>query len=492
MKSNDMIQSRDDIRFQMQSALKENNTEAFYQAFDSMLNCIADEVKQGYEEKVRELKTELNKQVLSDRGVRQLTTEERTYYQKLGEAMKSADPKQALSSLDVVMPETIINAVFDDLKSGHPLLSHVGFMPTNGITTMIMNANGEQKAIWGKLTDEILKELSSGFINVDTTLMKLSAFIPVAKSMLDIGPEWLDRYVREVLYEALANGLEAAIVTGTGKDMPIGMDRQVGDGVTVTGGIYPKKEPVSVTNFEPETVGNLVSLIATDPNGKPRAVNTLILIVNPQDYYQKVMPATTLMAPDGSYRNDVMPTPMVIIQSNSLARGEAILGMGNKYFAGAGSAVGGKIEYDDSYRFLEDERVYLIKLYANGFPKDNNAFLRLDISGVLPVTYKVTQVAPPAPSGNAALSSLSLGAAALSPEFAAETTTYSAATSNTQNTINAVPADASALLSVLLNNEEVENGSALIWKAGENTVQVTVTAENGTTLKTYTVTVTKS
>lgn len=60
--------------------------------------------------------------------------------------------------------------------------------------------------------------------------------------MVDLGPEWLDNYVRQVLYEALANGLEYGIVTGNGNKEPIGMDRQVGDDVSVTGGVYPQKK----------------------------------------------------------------------------------------------------------------------------------------------------------------------------------------------------------------------------------------------------------
>ena len=42
------------------------------------------------------------------RGVRQLTTQERDYYQKVIAAMQSQDPKQALANVDVVMPETVI------------------------------------------------------------------------------------------------------------------------------------------------------------------------------------------------------------------------------------------------------------------------------------------------------------------------------------------------------------------------------------------------
>ncbi len=152
---------------------------------------------------------------------------------------------------------------------------------------MIMNTNGYQEAAWGKLCDEIIKELLSGFETIDMMLLKLSAFIPVCKAMLDLGPEWLDSYVRQVLYEALANGLEAGIIVGDGNGKPIGMNRQVGDTVTVTGGVYPEKNKITVDNFNAETIGNLISLIAVDKNGKPRDVRDLILVVNPQDYFQK-------------------------------------------------------------------------------------------------------------------------------------------------------------------------------------------------------------
>lgn len=493
MKSNDILfQKKDTLREAMQSALKENDTDGFYNALDQMMEVIADGVHQDYESQISQLKNEADSSVLSARGVRQLTTKEREYYQKLAEAMKSREPKQALANLDVVMPETVIDAVFDELQSQHPLLSRIQFTPTGGAVKMLMNTNGYQEAAWGELCDEIVKELTSGFKEVDTGLFKLSAFLPVCKAMLDLGPEWLDSYVRQVLYEALSNGLEAGIVSGDGNKKAIGMNRQVGEGVTVTGGVYPEKAKINVTDLEAETIGNLLSLMAVDPNGKSREVRDILLIVNPQDYFQKVMPATTLMAPDGSYRNDVMPYPMTVIQSAALSRGNAILGMGYRYFAAAGTSSDGQIEYSDHYRFLEDQRVYLVKAYANGLPMDNNAFLYLDISGLRPKTYKVEQVTPPAPSNVAALSDLKIGSLALVPAFTSGTKTYTASTTNATNTVTAFPADAGAEIQVLVGSSEIDNGTAASWETGENTVTVNVTAADGTTKDVYTVTVTKS
>ena len=496
MINNDIMQ-RTDIREKMMQALKDNDQQAFVDAFNQMMESIGDEIKQQYEEQVEGLKSQMDSQVLANRGVRQLTTKEKDFYQKFGDAIKAKDPRQALANLDVGLPETVLTAVFDELQTSHPLLSRISFTYTGAAIKMLMNTNGYQTGAWGKLCDEIVQELTSGFKEVDTGLFKLSAFMPVCKAMLELGPEWLDSYVRQVLYEAYSNGLEFGFVAGTGNDQPIGMTRQVGDDVQVSGGVYPEKTKIAVNDLTPATLGNLLSLIAVDPNGKPRNVRDLILIVSPQDYFQKVMPATTQMTPNGTYQNDVLPYPISIIQSPAVKNGEAVLGMGYKYFAAAGSSTSGNIEYSDHYHFLEDERVYLIKGYANGFPMDNNAFLHLDISGLRPLTYRVTVVDEPTPSNDATLSALSLGSVSLSPAFDSETTTYTASTTNATNTVTATPANAGA--KVVITNKgtagdavEIPNGTAATWQAGTNTLTITVTAEDGTTTKAYTVTVTKS
>lgn len=498
MKNCDTL-TRDDIRAKLQQAIKDNDTEAFSSSFDQMLECIQNDIQQRADDRIDQMKRETDTTVLASRGVRQLTTKEKEFYQKVADAMKAKDPKQALNNLDVVMPETVIDAVFDELQTSHPLLSRIQFMNTRGAIRMMMNTNGYQEAAWGQLCDEIVQELTSGFKEVDTGLLKLSAFMPVCKAMLDLGPEWLDDFVRQVLYEAYSNGLEAGIVAGDGNGKPIGMNRQVGDNVTVTGGVYPVKAPVSVTDLSPTTIGNLLALIAVDPNGKARNVRDVILVVNPVDYFQRIMPATTMMTPNGTYVNDVLPYPMSVIQSPAVEQGQAIIGLGYKYFAAIGSARDGRIEYSDHYHFLEDERVYLIKGYANGFPMDNNAFFVLDITGIRPAVWKVEQVTAPAASDVDDLADLRIGGLTLSPAFSASTLTgYTATTTNASNTVTAIPADANATIEITNKGPSDEqatpvvNGRAVTWKTGANTLTVKVTAENGTAAQSYVVTVTKS
>ena len=341
------------------------------------------------------LRDEQDVAVLAARGVRQLTAAENKYYNAVIGAMRSANPRNALENLDVVMPESIINEVFDDLKTEHPLLAEIDFHYGKGVTKWLMNAAETQLATWSALSAEIVKEITGGFKEMDVAQNKLSAFLPISKAMLDLGPAWLDRYVRAVLGEALAVGLEDGLINGRGQSNtlhePIGMVRDLAAAVDQTNG-YAKKTAVAVTALDAESFGTLLAGLAKDENGRPRKVDHLILVVNPVDYFKKIMPATTILTPVGTYANNVLPYPCKIIQSICVTEGEAVLGLGKKYCFVTGSGKEGIIAYSDEYRFLEDERVYLTKLYGHGQPKDNNAFMLLDISGLKPLAGKMQLV----------------------------------------------------------------------------------------------------
>lgn len=384
-------QKKKDIKQRLNQALKEGNEDDFAQAFTEF----ADDLQQSVIQEAQGIVANVDRQVLATRGVRQLTSEENNYFQKVIEAMRSPNPQQALTTLDVVMPTTTIDAVFDDLTVNHPLLNAIDFQNAGAVTEWLLNSNPKQLATWSPLCAEIVKELTSGFRKIDLQQNKLSAFIPVCKAMLDLGPVWLDRYVRTILAEALALGLEDGILNGRGQTLnlhePIGMRKNLKGSVDPDTG-YPDKAKVALNSFDPATYGNLLATLSETENGHPRVVTDVILVVNPKDYLKKVMPATTPRATDGTYTRDVFPFPTTVIQSVAMAEGEAILGIGNRYLMAAGTGKSGKIEYSDEYRFLEDERVYLTKFYGHGQPKDNNSFILLDVTNLAPTVQEVKVV----------------------------------------------------------------------------------------------------
>lgn len=380
-----------EIAQRISNAAKEGDQESFEAGLQEMFQNIHDQIVNEAEA----MKDVSDATILAQRGVRQLTSDERNFYTNLIDKMKAAgstNPMNALTNADKTFPLTIITQVMEDMKQEHPLLAAVDTVAVTGLTKILLNADGGDNAAWGALESAITKEIDSAFKEIDMTQNKLSAWMPISIDMLELGANWLDSYIRTCLSEALAIGFENAIVTGTGKDMPIGMDRQVQDDVTIVGGVYPQKDAIEVTDLKPASYGALVAQLAVNEQGKSRAVRDLILVCNPQDYYKIVLPATTIMTPDGKYVNDVLPYPTKIIPSVACAADEAILGMGKRYFLGVGGKRG--IQFSDDYKFLEDKRYYKIVAYANGRAKDNNSFLRLDISGLKRLIPEVITVDP--------------------------------------------------------------------------------------------------
>lgn len=395
MKSKDVKDlARKELAQKFNTALESGDESQVAQAFADM----ADNIQQAVLEQAKDAAAvdQMDAAALAARGLRQLTSNEKKYYEAVISAMKSDSPKQALASLDVTMPETIIEDVFDSLRAEHKLLSAIDFINTTYVTEWILNKNGKQKAVWGKITAKIEEELSGEFEKMNTIMFILTAFMPVAKSMLDLGPTWLDSYVRQVLQDALYVGLEAGAVCGTGVDMPIGMMKDI-SAAHKDGEPYPDKAAIEVTALTPEVYGGLISKLAVSRNNRARAVGSVIMVVNPVDYWKRVMPATTIQRPDGTYANDVLPYPTEVIQSEEVPEGKAVIGIAKQYFMGVGTGKDGVFEYDDSYRFLERERVYTGHLYGNGKPKDNNSFLVLDISELQPANYTVYAQAASAP-----------------------------------------------------------------------------------------------
>lgn len=345
---------------------------------------IAQETEASILEQARQTRDE---DILKARGNRQLTSEETKFYQNLDQLVRTG----FVQGVDnVPMPYTIIERVFEDLTTNHPLLQCVEMVTAPARADLIYNADGVKLATWGKIDAGITKELETGFKTISLTAGKLSAYMPVSLGILDLGPVWLDNYVRTVLSEAIAEGLEDGIVNGNGIDKPIGMISNLEGSYSSSTG-WPAKSATAVNALDPATYATILAQLATHPAGddygtdRSRAVNEVLLIVNPATYLSKVYPAVTQMNANGTYVQ-TFPYPTRVIQSNAVPANKAIFGVDQKYFFGLCSDQGGKIDYSDHAKFLDDQRLYKIKLYGNGTPKDNNAFYYADITN-LKATY---------------------------------------------------------------------------------------------------------
>lgn len=391
MKNLDAIkQKKDEMRNALAEAVRAADETQIGNALDQWMQFVSETVM----DEASAIGEAADRSVLAARGIRQLTAKETKFYEDFIAGARQTDPQTVITNITSALPETVIDSVMEDMAAAYPLLNMIDFVNTGAAIKWVLNAQGAQSATWDELNTEITKDLAGALSVVDLTQNKLSAYMFVTNDMLDLGPAWLDRYVRAILVDALSAGLEVGIVDGNGLKQPIGMTRAFTSSFDPSTG-YARKEATSVVTFDQVTYGALLATLATDGNtSKPRPVDRALLLVNPADYFTKVMPATTMLTPMGSFVGGVVPFPTDIIQSVGVPSGHAVLGIAKKYFMGVGTGKGGKLEYSDDYKFVEDLRTYRIKFYGTGRPYDINAFAYLDISNLTPTYAAIETVNP--------------------------------------------------------------------------------------------------
>lgn len=387
------------FRQDFRDGLENKDLDKVTQAFETYSQSLVDDLADA----ANEFKQTADQSVLTARGIRTLTSAEQKFYTDFAETAKARDPKQALTGLDLTIPETVIDTVIADIQNDHPLLSYIDMTNTYGKVKWVMAEDKRQLAQWGALTTAITQQLSGKIKEIEFGTNKLTAYVVVPKDLIALGASYIDAYVRTILSDALAVGMEYGAIRGTGKNMPIGMIRDL-DVSGTEPGTYAEKAAVTVTSFDINSYMALVAQLATKPAaegetvGRPRAIRRVGLIVNPTDALTKITPATTVLATDGTYSRNVFPFPTELITCEELQPGEAIMGvMGENYLdykMFLSSGYRGNVEYSDEYQFLEDNRVYTIKLFGTGRPVDNNCFIKLDITGLQPRKFEVSITEP--------------------------------------------------------------------------------------------------
>ena len=391
LKNNDLVnQESKKFMEKMMAALQENDAEGAAKVMQEMQDNICQIIEQEFEQ----YKGVGDMDVLQSRGLRKLTSEETDWYQKFIGAVKTG-AKQEITNLTAAMPVTVIDRVIEDMKKNHPLLNEINIQDAAGAQKLVMN--GVQMASklggWGKITGAISKELKGEIKTIDVTVAKYTAYFIIPKDFVKFNftfaPMWVDQYIRIILSESIAFGLEKTIISGDGSDQFVGM---IMDTSSTSEGRYSAKSAKAISNFDEDYAG-VVAVLAKDANGDDRLVPEVLLVVNPQDYIKKIRRIqNTLVYGTGAIDliNNTYPTK--VVQSSMIDEGKAAAGIARNYFAAINGRTSGIIEFDDSNQFLEDNRVYTTRVYGNGRPIDNTSFAYLDISAVeapaLPVLIK--------------------------------------------------------------------------------------------------------
>lgn len=293
---------------------------------------------------------------------------------------------------EILLPEETVNQVFDDLKTNHPLLSIINFKNA-GMRIKALIAETEGVAVWGEIYGEIKGQLDAAFKENDFKQNKLTAFVVVPKDALDFGAKWLKQFIMAQIEESFAVALELAIVTGNGKNQPVGLMKDLDKGAVDNGfPVYDtdKTAVADLSNVTPERAPKILApvmqiLSTKQKDGKALNIaGQVTMLINPQDYYQLEANFTTLNA-NGLYIFN-LPFGIKIEQSVAVKAGTAVIFVANRYDAYVGGGTSIK-EYDQTFA-LEDLQLYTAKAYYYGKAKDNNVAAVVTVASDTTTTTK--------------------------------------------------------------------------------------------------------
>lgn len=319
--------------------------------------------------------------VLQSRGQNVLTSEERKFFNEVIDEGGFTDKD--------ILPKTTQERVFEDVVRDHPLLSAIGVENLGAVTEFIFS-DPELAYAWGPLFGEIDGKLNAAFRKEKIEQLKLTAFIPIAKDMLKLGPAWVERYVRTIIAEALKIGLEYGFVAGKGPNQnePIGLLKNVDK----DSGAVSDKESVDELTFKPgrttinelkDVVKKLAEKLDKDGNVKdePRTVEgKIVMVTNPFDTFD-IKANATIQNDAGAYVTN-LPFNPIQAESIFIPRKKVLYFVKGEYLAAVGGAM--DVQRYKETLAMEDADLYIAKQFATGKPKDNNAAqvydLNVDIS----------------------------------------------------------------------------------------------------------------
>lgn len=341
-------------------------------AFENYFNTLQSEVANAVSSQVND--EMLDRSILQQRGQNVLTSEETKFFNA---AVLDGGFKE-----DTVLPVTTQERVFEDLVTEHPLLEAIGLQDLGAVTRFITSDPTKAYA-WGKLFGDIKGQVNAAFDEETITSLKLTAFAVIPNDMLELGPVWIERYVRTLLVESYSVGLEFGFVNGGGAaaEQPVGLLKNVDPD---TGAVTDKVSSGTLT-FAPSDKGEVVagelygvvSALSTDAAGKSlKVLNKIVMVVNPVDAIA-VQARNTIQTANGQW---VMALPYNIkpVESDEIPVGKAAFFVKGRYLAAI--AGGYKLKKFDQTLAIEDATLYTIKQFANGKPKDNKAALVYDLA----------------------------------------------------------------------------------------------------------------
>ncbi len=358
------------------------DSEATKDEKEAALNNMMDALNNDAKKEVKSI-TEKQMAELENAHQMKMTNEEVKFFNEL---KTDTDTK---ATGEKVLPQTTVDEIFEDMVQEHPFLSAIG-LKNNGISLKIIKSDTSGVVVWGNIFGEIKGQLDASFSEDDATQNKATAFVVIPKDLEDFGPQWIKKFVVTQITEAFAVAAEEAFLIGDGKYKPIGLNRDVHQGVAVSDGVYPEKSSSGTLTFADtktaaRELAGVIKGLSKKENGHPVvAKGRTVLAMSPGDTLD-VEAQFMIQNLNGQFVT-AMPFGLTTVESEFVPEGKVIAFIPDRYDAFQAGPL--QIKQFDQTLALEDLDLYTAKQFLYGKAHDNNASavydLKLSGTGSLP------------------------------------------------------------------------------------------------------------
>lgn len=413
----------------------------------------------------------------------------------LQRARDLAIQKRTITGAELTIPTQVLELIRENVENYSKLVNRVRVRYVSGKARQnVMGAFPE--AVWTEACAS-LNELSFGFTQTELDGYKVGGIIYICIATLEDSDYDLASEIITALGAAIGIALDKAILYGTGVKMPLGIvsrlaqDSQPSDYPTVS----RPWEDLSGTNLI--TISGKTGLALFQELAKSTKVikgkysrGVKFWAMNESTYTDLMVEAMSINAAGAivSAQGATMPVvggDIVVLSDDIITDGNIIVGYGDLYLLA--ERAGSSFARSDEYRFADDQVAFKGTARYDGAPIIAEGFAAIGI-GSAPATDATF---PGDTANDTTLTDLSIGSLSLSPTFNPETLSYTATATAASDAVTANPTQARAKVTLTYNGKNYPNGGSVKWLADSTAHPLEIEVENGVSVRTYTVQVTK-
>ena len=402
---------------------------------------------------------------------------------------------RAVTGADLTIPTVVLELIRENVTSYSKLVNRVRLRQVGGKARQVI-MGGYPEAVWTEMC-ATLNELTFGLSDVEVDGYKVGGYIAICNATLEDSDLNLATEIITALGVAIGTALDRAILYGTGVKMPLGIVPRLAqdtepDGYPSTARPWVDLSDTNLINLGDVSGLALFQAIAT-ASGKAKGKysrGTKFWAMNEATYTTLLVQAMSINSAGAivTGQNGTMPViggDIIVLSDDIIPDGNIIGGYGDLYLLA--ERAGSTFERSEHYRFVEDQTVFKGTARYDGMPVIPEAFVAMAINAA-PAT---SSTFPGDTANDATLADLTIAGTQVT-SFAPGTLSYAYTASAASAAVVASPAQPKARVALTYNGQNYANGATIKWTADGAAHPLTVTVENGASVLTYTVNVTKA